>query len=97
MTIKKIGKLASTLAVLEAAKGRRKLAEADEASAKAEFLSDAAGQETEWQSETGQKMASFTVSERKTLSEENLLALGVAPGIIALAMKVSKVWTLRIH
>ena len=77
-----IGNLFNLLASIEAAKGRRKLAEQEEKNAIAQFTAVASGEDTVFVSTTEQKLASVKFQTRGTVNVNKLLELGVSPSVI---------------
>jgi hypothetical protein len=98
-TIKiKIGTLFNLLAVIEAAKGRRKLAEEEESNGVARFKVAAGISDAEFVSESDQKLASVVWQTRKSISAELLVAAGVSQATIDACQVESKPFAVfRIH
>ena len=94
----KIGAMFNLLSIIEAEKGKAKLAKDTADKAQGQFVELATGEDTIFVSETEQKLASVKFQTRATLSAEKLVALGVdAATIQAATVQSAPFAVFRIH
>ena len=94
----KIGSMFNLLSVIEAEKGKAKLAKDAVDKAQAQFVELAMGEDSIFISETEQKLASVKFQTRSTLSADLLLKAGVHPDTIKLATVESAPFAVfRVH
>lgn len=93
-----IGSLYETLSVIEAEKGKAKLAEKTAKGLQAPFVALSGSEDTRFVTATGQEAASVKFQTRATVSVEMLLEAGVSPEVIAAATVESAPFAVfRIH
>ncbi len=94
----KISSLASLLAVIEAEKGKAKLAEKRAKELQTPFVAQAGNEDCRFISESEQELASVKFQTRASVSVEKLLELGVSAETIANATVQSAPFAVfRIH